>query len=61
MAAQMHDSEWHNLRERDEIRARLIAAVEQAAFPVPVKRPLRERLARACRISPRVAPRERGH
>jgi hypothetical protein len=58
MATQHIDTEWHEMqeRERDAIRARLFAEVAKAAFPVPVRRPLRERLARTCRISPRVAP-----
>ena len=56
MAAQHIDTEWRELAEREAIRARLLAAVEAAAFPVPVRRPLRERLAAACRVSPRVAP-----
>jgi hypothetical protein len=54
MAAQHIDTEWHELRDREQILFRLHAAVAEAD-----RRAYRARLVRASRISERVAPRGR--
>jgi hypothetical protein len=59
MSAQPQHHEWTDEDRTAEDHALMVARLQaavDAALPVPVRRPLRERLARACRLSPRVAP-----